>query len=116
MNWGQIRQLDATGMVDFGAHTEHHVDLRYLSATRLWTEVDGSKQVLEQQLGHSVTDFCYPSGEYNARVIAAVQKAGFDTATTTHYGYRQSLSWEFALPRVRVTGPNGFRSWVASLP
>jgi peptidoglycan/xylan/chitin deacetylase (PgdA/CDA1 family) len=116
MTWDQIRELDATGMVDFGAHTEHHLDLRYLSSTRLWNEVDGSKLALQQELGHSVTDFCYPSGEYNARVIAAVQRAGFDTATTTHYGYRQNLNWEFALPRVRVTGPNGFWAWVASLP
>jgi peptidoglycan/xylan/chitin deacetylase (PgdA/CDA1 family) len=103
-------------MVDFGAHTEHHVDLQLLGPIRLWNEIDGSKLALEQQLGHPVTDFDYPSGEYNSRVIADVRQAGFDTAVTTHYGDRQNLKLAFTMPRIRVTGPNGLRSWIANLP
>ena len=116
MTWDQIRQLDASGMVDFGAHTEHHVDLRGLSASRLWNEVDGSKVDMEQHLGHPVLDFCYPSGEYTSRVIADVQRAGFESATTTHYGLLQSLQWAFTMPRVRVTGTDSIKVWEARLP
>jgi peptidoglycan/xylan/chitin deacetylase (PgdA/CDA1 family) len=116
MTWDQIRQLDATGMVDFGAHTEHHLDLQGLNASRLWTEVDGSKLDLEQHLGHQVLDFCYPSGEYNALVITDVQRAGYETATTTHSGYLQSLQWAFTLPRIRVTGTDGLKVWEERLP
>ncbi len=116
MTWDQIRELDATDMVDFGAHTEHHLDLQLLGPTRLWNEVDGSKLALEQQLGHPVADFDYPSGEYNAQVIADVERAGFTTAVTTHYGVVQNINMAFTMRRVRVTGPRGFQAWIASLP
>jgi peptidoglycan/xylan/chitin deacetylase (PgdA/CDA1 family) len=116
MTWDQIRELDATGMVDFGAHTVHHLDLQLLGPTRLWKEIYGSKLALEQQLGHPVTDFDYPSGEYNAQVIADVERAGFKTAVTTHYGVHQTINLAFTMRRVRVTGPRGLRSWIAGLP
>jgi peptidoglycan/xylan/chitin deacetylase (PgdA/CDA1 family) len=116
MSWDQIRTLDASGMVDFGAHTRDHPDLRSLSATRLWSEVDGSKIDLEQHLGHAVVDFCYPSGEYNSRVLAAVKSAGYETATTTHPGDLDSLQAALTLPRVRVTGTDSLRTWEKRIP
>jgi hypothetical protein len=47
--------------------------------------------------------FCYPSGRYDARVIAEVQKAGYLGATTTVEGHAVPAA-PFELKRVRVNG------------
>ena len=46
--------------------------------------------------------FCYPAGRYDARVEAAVRRAGFEGATTTQPGIASPRDDPYALPRVRV--------------
>jgi peptidoglycan/xylan/chitin deacetylase (PgdA/CDA1 family) len=48
--------------------------------------------------------FCYPSGHYNATVIAAVKSAGFIGSTTVIPGWAAPSSDPFTLPRLRVLG------------
>jgi peptidoglycan/xylan/chitin deacetylase (PgdA/CDA1 family) len=116
MTWAMLKELDAGGLVEIGAHTVNHVDLHAVGAARAWQEIDGSKVTLEQGLGHPVTAFCYPSGKYDQDVIALVRKAGFLTATTVEYGTKQNLQWAYELPRVRVNGPDPLATWIAKLP
>jgi peptidoglycan/xylan/chitin deacetylase (PgdA/CDA1 family) len=53
--------------------------------------------------------FCYPSGHYNATVIAEVKAAGFVGSTTVTPGWASPGDDMYALPRLRVlngtTGP-----------
>jgi peptidoglycan/xylan/chitin deacetylase (PgdA/CDA1 family) len=114
MTTDQVRAID-TGGVEVGAHTMHHVDLSKASAPQLALEIQGSRSVLEQITGHSVLDFCYPSGKYNAAVLAATEHAGFQSATTevpgTAHGWADRLTWT----RVRVPGGERLDQFVASL-
>ena len=48
--------------------------------------------------------FCYPSGHYNATVIAAVKAAGYDGSTTVVPGWAGPASDPYRLPRLRVLG------------
>ena len=52
----------------------------------LWRQVHGSRVELQQRFHVPVDFFCYPAGRYDARVIAAVELAGYLGATTTNYG------------------------------
>ena len=62
-----------------------------------------------RRLFHVPVDFfCYPAGRYDARVIAAVRRAGFLGATTTNWGLARP-SQPYTLDRVRVSGGNGER-------
>ncbi len=48
--------------------------------------------------------FCYPSGRYDATVIAAVKRAGYVGSTTVVPGWAAPSDDPFSLPRLRVLG------------
>ena len=107
----QVRELDRAG-IEIAAHTVDHVDLTRIGQAQLDFEVAGSRQSLEAIVGHPVLDFCYPSGQFNARVVAAVQQAGFQSATTTQPGAVHSLGDRFSWSRVRVSGGESMASFI----
>lgn len=116
MTWPMLQELDASGQIEIGAHTRSHPDLRALGKERRWDEIAGSKAILEEGLGRPVVSFCYPAGFFNDGVVAEVQRARFLTGVTTQAGTKQNLQWAFALPRVRVNGPDSLATWVSKLP
>jgi peptidoglycan/xylan/chitin deacetylase (PgdA/CDA1 family) len=116
MTWAMLQELDKTGQVEFGAHTLSHLDLSAASAEKSWAEIVGSKSILDQGLGHPISAFCYPSGKYNANVVAQVKKAGYLTATTVEYGVKQNIQNTYTMPRVRVNGPDSLATWISKLP
>ena len=101
LDWGQMKQLQAAG-IEFGSHGASHRDLRYLSDAELEREIAGSKQALEQGLGAAVSTFCYPFGRHDARVIAAVQHAGYSAACSLSPQLRNDHIDFFALRRCGV--------------
>jgi peptidoglycan/xylan/chitin deacetylase (PgdA/CDA1 family) len=90
--------------IEIGSHTVSHPNLTNASYDRLVYQVVASKQVLETLLGRPVTSFCYPSGKFGAREVAAVQAAGYENATSTYGGTWHSLRDRYAWTRVRING------------
>ena len=82
-------------------HTLTHPDLTTLDAAGLHREIVVSRAQLQALTGERVSFFCYPSGAYDAAVIAAVRAAGFKGATTTIEGLA-TPSNRFTLARIRV--------------
>ncbi len=103
MNWGEVRTLANSGLIEIGAHTVDHLALAGLSAADQTFQIVTSKQRLEQELGLSITTLAYPYGSYNAMSIQVAQQAGFTTAVSTIAGNDQSLGNIFALHRIRDT-------------
>jgi peptidoglycan/xylan/chitin deacetylase (PgdA/CDA1 family) len=101
----RVRAMIAAGW-EIDAHTITHPDLTKVDDQRLWNEVDGSRVELRHMFHVPVDFFCYPSGRYNAHVIAAVRRAGYLAATTTNYGLARPTSL-FTLDRVRINGSDG---------
>lgn len=99
----QIRGLIAGGW-ELDTQGVSHVDLTTLSATQLSDEVAGARQTLRTRYGVPVNWFSYPSGDYNATVIAAVRAAGYAGATTVNPGWAGPHDDRFRLPRLVVTG------------
>jgi peptidoglycan/xylan/chitin deacetylase (PgdA/CDA1 family) len=112
MTQAQVREVDAEGMV-IGAHTVHHVALATVSLPIAQAEIVGSKQLLQQLLGHQVVDFAYPYGSYDAAVGNLVRAAGFRDAVTTYAGDVQYAARPFVLDRIRVSGGEGLASFAA---
>jgi hypothetical protein len=68
-----------------------------------------------RHLFHVPVDFfCYPSGRYDARVIAAVRRAGYLGATTTNYGLARPGNL-YTLDRIRINGSDGIAGFVHKL-
>jgi peptidoglycan/xylan/chitin deacetylase (PgdA/CDA1 family) len=90
LSWAEIREMEASRWVSFGAHTMHHPVLAFLlDPTEVEREVSECRTVLEQQLGHPVRTFAYPFGRpehIRAEALRAVQEASYDWAVTTIYG------------------------------
>jgi peptidoglycan/xylan/chitin deacetylase (PgdA/CDA1 family) len=99
-----IHELDASGKVDFGAHTAFHSDLPSISDGEAEAEIIGSKHALEELLGHPVRTFCYPAGHYSDRDLALVDAAGYELAVTTEWNYASRWMDHRLLPRLRVSG------------
>ena len=110
----QVVDMDAHG-IQIGAHTYSHVDLTKSANGELTRQLVDSRTDLEHLVGHTVIDFCYPSGRFDNRVIAAVQAAGYQTATTTQPGTQHAVADRFTWSRVRVSGGEGLDRFASDL-
>ena len=59
--------------------------------------------------------FCYPSGHYDAAVIAAVKAAGYLGSTTVVPGWARPGSDPYRLPRLRVLGGTSPQALLAQI-
>ena len=87
MTWDQLKELDATGLVEIGGHTcSHPGDLKSLPEDVQERELTKSKALLEDQLGHPVPFLAYPVGSADAKTIALTKSAGYTMAFTMRNG------------------------------
>lgn len=103
MSADQVQEWQAAGM-EVGAHSRTHPHLPACTDAELQAEVAGSKADLEDLIGTPVTQFCYPYGDLDARVVTAVRQAGFSAATTTQRGRTRPGDDLLQLRRVLVGG------------
>jgi len=105
MSADQLKHWVDSGM-ELGAHSRTHPFMTRCTDEELLLETSGCKQELEQLSGSPVTQFCYPSGDYDDRVVRAVEESGFSAATTTRRGRATVAGDLYRLPRVLVAGHN----------
>ena len=113
----QVRGLLAAGW-ELDTQGFSHADLIVLGAEALHYQVAVARTVLQRRYHVPVNWFCYPSGHYDATVIAAVRSAGYQGSTTVVPGWARPGEDPFRLPRLRVlggTGPEQLLSELASI-
>jgi peptidoglycan/xylan/chitin deacetylase (PgdA/CDA1 family) len=91
---------------ELAAHTINHSDLTTLEGEALEEEVAGSRKILQREYGVPVKNFCYPAGRFDETVIAAVEAAGYEGATTEIPGFATKES-PYELARIEVLGAWG---------
>jgi peptidoglycan/xylan/chitin deacetylase (PgdA/CDA1 family) len=99
----QLRALVAAGW-ELDTQGFSHADLITLDARRLHDEVAVSRKVLQNRFHVPVNWFCYPSGHYDARVIAEVKAAGYVGSTTVVPGWAHKHEDLYRMHRLRVLG------------
>lgn len=99
----QVRGLLAAGW-ELDTQGISHADLIALGPAELRYQVATARQLLRSRYAVPVNWFCYPSGHYNATVIAAVRAAGFVGSTTVVPGWATRADDPYRLPRLRVLG------------
>jgi peptidoglycan/xylan/chitin deacetylase (PgdA/CDA1 family) len=113
----QIRGLVADGW-ELDTQGFSHADLITLDAAALHHEVAVSRQTLQRRFHVPVDWFCYPSGHYDATVIAAVKAAGYAGSTTVVPGWAHREDDPYRLHRLRVLGgtsPQALLSEIAAI-
>ena len=81
LGWYELLQMRRNGFT-IGSHTRSHVSLPMESPDVIADELVTSKHHLEAGLGEPVKHFAYPGGQFNAAVVEAVARAGYDYAYT----------------------------------
>lgn len=104
LSWAQIKQMDASGLISFEAHSVNHPNLTALTPDQVKYQITESKKVLEAQLGKPVNFFAYPYGASNEQIWQAVKSAGYVGALGTWYGITLSEGNILDWPRIKIPG------------
>jgi peptidoglycan/xylan/chitin deacetylase (PgdA/CDA1 family) len=114
LSQAQIRGLVAAGW-ELDTQGFSHADLTTLDTTALRYQVAVARRTVQRLYGVPVNWFCYPSGQYDATVVAAVQAAGYRGSTTVVPGWAGPRSDPDRLPRLRVLGGTDGQALVAEI-
>jgi peptidoglycan/xylan/chitin deacetylase (PgdA/CDA1 family) len=98
----EIQQWMDLGM-DIGAHTQTHANLNKVDYENAKKEVMECKTDLENLFNLTISDFCYPFGQFNKSIVELVKSAGFKSATTMNRGKAHNESDKYMLPRIPIT-------------
>jgi peptidoglycan/xylan/chitin deacetylase (PgdA/CDA1 family) len=119
---GGLSQVQIRGLLNAGWELDtqgfSHADLIALDSQELHYQVAVSRRVLEARYHVPVNWFCYPSGHYDATVIAAVKAAGYAGSTTVVPGWAHPGDDTYRLHRLRVLGgttPEGLLALIAGI-
>jgi peptidoglycan/xylan/chitin deacetylase (PgdA/CDA1 family) len=99
----QLRAVSEAGM-EIGAHGMDHVFMPALSDRELDNNTREARDLLADVLGRAPRAFAYPQGRFDARVAAAVERAGFTAAFSVALD-----GGRFGLPRVEIVPGDDLR-------
>lgn len=110
LTWDQIREMQEGG-ADIQSHTFSHPFLTRRQhssmdeeeyATWLRKELVDSKKRIEKETGRKVQFLAYPYGDFDSRVAANVEHAGYSAALTCEAGRVRKGSDPFRMKRVVI--------------
>jgi peptidoglycan/xylan/chitin deacetylase (PgdA/CDA1 family) len=101
----EIRVMANAG-IEIGSHGLMHVSLPKADDDVLIAETVKSRAILHDLLGQQVRGFCYPYGDMDSRVAAAVRVAGYDYACAIA---PSPAIGRYAIPRTPIH--DGDSSW-----
>jgi len=110
LSWSQVAEMARHG-VELGAHTVTHPNLTALDDESLEREVRTCRAQIEQRTERRVRAFCYPRGDFDPRVKAAVREAGYDLACTTMEGCVTPATHPFSLRRTFIANDDTMRDF-----
>jgi peptidoglycan/xylan/chitin deacetylase (PgdA/CDA1 family) len=93
LNWNQLEEMKRNGF-SIGSHTIYHSDLTRPKegesmaeyAARIDNELFGSKQILDRKMNQDTWILGYPYGNYDQKVVASTQRAGYKLAMSVKRG------------------------------
>jgi len=109
LTWNQLAEMRRNGFA-VGSHTIRHSDLTLPRegesgaefAARVDSELVGSKQVLDRRLGQDTWLLAYPYGNYDPKVVASSQRAGYKLAMSVKRGGNPFFANPFTLKRDQI--------------
>jgi peptidoglycan/xylan/chitin deacetylase (PgdA/CDA1 family) len=85
LNWADLVELVKNGW-EIGSHGVSHLDLTQLTDEDIKKDLLGSKKIIEEKLGQSITAFSLPYGRYNERVIKLAKESTYRVIMSSGLG------------------------------
>ena len=98
----QIKEMAASGFVDFVSHTVDHLDLATLSHAEQTRELEESKAWLDNTLHQNTNILIYPSGSHNAETKQVAQQLGYKMGLIRGNGIAAAGDNLFETIRIRM--------------
>jgi peptidoglycan/xylan/chitin deacetylase (PgdA/CDA1 family) len=89
LTWEHVREMDASDLIDFGAHTVDHVSLTRVEPIEMARQIDQSIAAVANATGRPCKLFAYPEGQahdYDDATIAHLRSVGIDHAPSAIAG------------------------------
>jgi peptidoglycan/xylan/chitin deacetylase (PgdA/CDA1 family) len=122
LSWPEIRDMEDTGRITFGAHTAHHEIVSRLTDVELENEIAGSIATVRRHTLLPSAVFAYPNGrpaDFDDRARDILVRLDMTGALTTIEGLNDTAVDPFLIRRVVVgstTTFDQFRAAAAGLP
>ncbi len=83
----QIKEMAASGLVQFGSHTYDHPMLATISEDEVYYQLSEAKSILKEVTGQPINALAYPSGSFNDAVMSIVSEYHSFAYTTKEHEY-----------------------------
>jgi peptidoglycan/xylan/chitin deacetylase (PgdA/CDA1 family) len=126
LNWAQLQEMAASGLVDIQAHSKTHrnlterqpgeTDERYRAAIE--TELRAPREVLEKRLSDAqvqVRQFAYPFGDANEVVLDTMARQRYQIGVTVNPGGNPFFAHPLMLRRTMIFGDTDLDGFKARL-
>ncbi len=107
LNWPQLKEMHASGLIDFEPHGCSHRELTGVSFEAAQKEILDSKKAIEEGLDKKCHFFAYPRGKYNEGIVKILKENGFSSAVTVNPGWAQKTGDLLKLPRQSIDSATG---------
>jgi peptidoglycan/xylan/chitin deacetylase (PgdA/CDA1 family) len=98
---GLIPDIES-GLVMIGSHTSSHARITEIDPGEAWSELVGSRALLERTLGKDVNLFCFPFSSESPELVELCRKAGYKRVFGGRPAPALKDPGEFLIGRVRV--------------
>jgi peptidoglycan/xylan/chitin deacetylase (PgdA/CDA1 family) len=108
-----MREMEASGLVEFGGHTAGHTTLTKVSLEDARREIVLNKEWLEKVLGHEIVSFAYPRGGESDEIVSLVKAAGYKYAAVMRKKMRPVETDYYRIHRQIIS--RGLETWKSVL-
>lgn len=102
LNWDEVQEMYASGLVHFGSHTVNHEMLDQIPLQEARDEISKSREAIENHLGIKVSAFAYPNGNHNESLQKILSESGYNAAVTTRKGFLERNMPLMKIPRIAI--------------
>jgi peptidoglycan/xylan/chitin deacetylase (PgdA/CDA1 family) len=123
LNWAQMKEMTASGLVDVQPHSKTHANLTLRQADetdaryreRVRKEVDTPIGLIKERLSLPSTSFAYPYGDVNEIVVDLLARQGTQVGVTVTPGGNGFFAYPYMLRRNMVFGNEDLDAFKAKL-
>lgn len=123
LNWDQMQEMVASGLIDIQPHSRTHANLivrlageseeKYVE--RLDSEILTPLTILRQRLKAPIISFAYPYGDANKHVVERLAQARYRLGLTVNPGGNPFSAYPFMLHRNMIFGEDDLDAFKAKL-